>query len=219
MPKTSSRWAQNRSFPVLGESWPLFFFCSDWETVASPIRFPPPSLEFTPPLLKMQTQVRSPSCRTRPDLLEPSWESRAKEPQADETGWWDFWAYDEGFSWACRGGSWEGDQAWWGVDEERGWEEEMEGFLWKVRKAGLLYTVNSNSFFLSFFSGYSYKDKVKDYNFGSLIRMDARDEYAETNTIFGASFFLLVDFRLRFYSLPLVTSHTDTVLCFRGPFF
>ena len=33
----------------------------------------------------------------------------------------------------------------------------------------------------------SYKDKVKDYNFGSLIRTDCRDEYAETNTIFGAS--------------------------------
>ncbi|THH03241.1 hypothetical protein EW145_g6412 [Phellinidium pouzarii] len=29
-----------------------------------------------------------------------------------------------------------------------------------------------------------YKDKVKDYNFGSLIRMDCRDEYGETNTIF-----------------------------------
>ena len=31
----------------------------------------------------------------------------------------------------------------------------------------------------------SYKDKVKDYNFGSLIRTDCRDEYGETNTIFG----------------------------------
>lgn len=31
----------------------------------------------------------------------------------------------------------------------------------------------------------TYKDKVKDYNFGSLIRMDSRDEYSETNTIFG----------------------------------
>ncbi|OCB89162.1 DUF757-domain-containing protein [Sanghuangporus baumii] len=30
----------------------------------------------------------------------------------------------------------------------------------------------------------SYKDKVKDYNFGSLIRTDCRDEYGETNTIF-----------------------------------
>lgn len=30
-----------------------------------------------------------------------------------------------------------------------------------------------------------YKDKVKDYNFGSLIRTDARQEYGETNTIFG----------------------------------
>ncbi|KXN83809.1 hypothetical protein AN958_01045 [Leucoagaricus sp. SymC.cos] len=29
-----------------------------------------------------------------------------------------------------------------------------------------------------------YKDKVKDYNFGSLIRTDAREEYGETNTIF-----------------------------------
>ena len=30
-----------------------------------------------------------------------------------------------------------------------------------------------------------YKDKVKDYNFGSLIRTDCRDEYGERNTIFG----------------------------------
>ncbi|KAF8179911.1 DUF757-domain-containing protein [Pholiota molesta] len=30
----------------------------------------------------------------------------------------------------------------------------------------------------------SYKEKVKDYNFGSLIRTDARDEYGEANTIF-----------------------------------
>jgi len=64
-----------------------------------------------------------------------------------------------------------------------------------------------------FFFGYSYKDKVKDYNFGSLIRMDARDEYAETNTIFGA-FLFVVHFQITIDSL--VTSHTDTVLCFRG---
>lgn len=31
----------------------------------------------------------------------------------------------------------------------------------------------------------AYKDKVADYNFGSLIRTNAKDEYAETNTIFG----------------------------------
>lgn len=31
----------------------------------------------------------------------------------------------------------------------------------------------------------AYKDKIKDYNFGSLIRTDANDEYSEKNTIFG----------------------------------
>lgn len=31
----------------------------------------------------------------------------------------------------------------------------------------------------------SYKDKVKDYNFGSLIRTDSTGEYGEMNTIFG----------------------------------
>lgn len=31
-----------------------------------------------------------------------------------------------------------------------------------------------------------YKDKVTDHNFGSLIRMDADEEYSESNTIFGA---------------------------------
>lgn len=30
-----------------------------------------------------------------------------------------------------------------------------------------------------------YETKVKDFNFGSLIRTDARKEYSETNTIFG----------------------------------
>ena len=34
-----------------------------------------------------------------------------------------------------------------------------------------------------FFAG-RYEKKVKDYNFGSLIRTDARQEYSETNTIF-----------------------------------
>ena len=32
--------------------------------------------------------------------------------------------------------------------------------------------------------GGRYEKKVKDYNFGSLIRTDARQEYSETNTIF-----------------------------------
>ena len=33
----------------------------------------------------------------------------------------------------------------------------------------------------------SYKDSIKDYNFGSLIRTDALDEYSEKNTIFSES--------------------------------
>ena len=32
---------------------------------------------------------------------------------------------------------------------------------------------------------FRYEKKVKDYNFGSLIRTDAREEYGEKNTIFG----------------------------------
>lgn len=35
-----------------------------------------------------------------------------------------------------------------------------------------------------------YKEKIKDYNFGSLIRMDSRMEYGESNTIFGERFVL-----------------------------
>lgn len=31
-----------------------------------------------------------------------------------------------------------------------------------------------------------YANKIQDYNFGSLIRTDAREEYGETNTIFGS---------------------------------
>ncbi|KIM41229.1 hypothetical protein M413DRAFT_445269 [Hebeloma cylindrosporum] len=41
----------------------------------------------------------------------------------------------------------------------------------------------------------SYKDKVKDYNFGSLIRTDARDEYGEKNTIFVT--------RIQFYAFEI----------------
>ncbi|KAF9452121.1 DUF757-domain-containing protein [Macrolepiota fuliginosa MF-IS2] len=40
-----------------------------------------------------------------------------------------------------------------------------------------------------------YKDKVKDYNFGSLIRTDARQEYGETNTIFVT--------RIQFYAIEV----------------
>ena len=38
---------------------------------------------------------------------------------------------------------------------------------------------------LFLFSSSSYKGKVTDYNFGCLIRSDARGEYGEQNTIFG----------------------------------
>lgn len=45
--------------------------------------------------------------------------------------------------------------------------------------------------YLVFFS--SYKDKVTDYNFGCLIRSDARGEYGEQNTIFGELLSLIID--------------------------
>ncbi|KAJ7075420.1 DUF757-domain-containing protein [Mycena belliarum] len=41
----------------------------------------------------------------------------------------------------------------------------------------------------------SYKKKVKDYNFGSLIRTDAREEYGEKNTIFVT--------RIQFYAIEI----------------
>ncbi|KAJ7201106.1 DUF757-domain-containing protein [Mycena pura] len=41
----------------------------------------------------------------------------------------------------------------------------------------------------------SYKKKVKDYNFGSLIRTDARLEYGESNTIFVT--------RIQFYAIEI----------------
>ncbi|KAF9045289.1 polysaccharide biosynthesis-domain-containing protein [Panaeolus papilionaceus] len=41
----------------------------------------------------------------------------------------------------------------------------------------------------------SYKEKVKDYNFGSLIRTDAKDEYGEANTIFVT--------RIQFYAYEI----------------
>ena len=33
----------------------------------------------------------------------------------------------------------------------------------------------------------SYDGKIKDFNFGSLVRTDSREEYSERNTIFGVS--------------------------------
>ncbi|KAJ8588044.1 DUF757-domain-containing protein [Rhizopogon salebrosus TDB-379] len=41
----------------------------------------------------------------------------------------------------------------------------------------------------------AYEKKVKDYNFGSLIRTDARQEYGETNTIFVT--------RIQFYAIEI----------------
>jgi len=41
----------------------------------------------------------------------------------------------------------------------------------------------------------SYEKKIKDYNFGSLIRTDARQEYAEANTIFVT--------RIQFYAIEI----------------
>ncbi|CCM05481.1 uncharacterized protein FIBRA_07702 [Fibroporia radiculosa] len=42
---------------------------------------------------------------------------------------------------------------------------------------------------------HSYEKKVKDYNFGSLIRTDAREEYGEMNTIFVT--------RIQFYAFEI----------------
>lgn len=56
--------------------------------------------------------------------------------------------------------------------------------------------------------GARYEKKVKDYNFGSLIRTDARQEYAEANTIFGAQ-----SSHSSFYCLSLTwesSSHSHT---------
>ncbi|KAJ6625071.1 DUF757-domain-containing protein [Mycena sp. CBHHK59/15] len=41
----------------------------------------------------------------------------------------------------------------------------------------------------------SYKKKIKDYNFGSLIRTDSRQEYGESNTIFVT--------RIQFYAIEI----------------
>ncbi|KAJ7834332.1 hypothetical protein B0H14DRAFT_2798533 [Mycena olivaceomarginata] len=48
----------------------------------------------------------------------------------------------------------------------------------------------------------SYKKKVKDYNLGSLIRTDARQEYGENNTIFGTLRVLVLPLR-PFPRIPL----------------
>ncbi len=35
---------------------------------------------------------------------------------------------------------------------------------------------------------YRYEKTIEDYNFGSLIRTDCKDEYSQHNSIFGTSF-------------------------------
>ena len=35
---------------------------------------------------------------------------------------------------------------------------------------------------------YRYENTIEDYNFGSLIRTDCKDEYSQHNSIFGTSF-------------------------------
>ena len=63
----------------------------------------------------------------------------------------------------------------------------------------------------------SYKDKVTDYNFGCLIRADARGEYGEQNTIFGELLSLIIDmFHAKLWSI--FSSYTNTgmsVLCLK----
>ncbi|KIJ94767.1 hypothetical protein K443DRAFT_683507 [Laccaria amethystina LaAM-08-1] len=51
----------------------------------------------------------------------------------------------------------------------------------------------------------SYKDKIQEYNFGSLIRTNAEDEYGEANTIFVT--------RLQFYAFEVSSSYS----VFRSP--
>jgi hypothetical protein len=48
-----------------------------------------------------------------------------------------------------------------------------------------LSTSNSRTLLSHYYRSNRYKEKVKDYNFGSLIRTDAGEEYGEANTIFG----------------------------------
>ncbi|KIK27241.1 hypothetical protein PISMIDRAFT_675106 [Pisolithus microcarpus 441] len=52
----------------------------------------------------------------------------------------------------------------------------------------------------------AYEKKVKDFNFGSLIRTDARLEYSETNTIFVT--------RMQFYAIEIARNRlglNDTI--------
>lgn len=49
---------------------------------------------------------------------------------------------------------------------------------------------------------------MQDYNFGSLIRTDARSEYGEQNTIFGEC--LILDSYIHANSGVTIPSHTNT---------
>ena len=62
------------------------------------------------------------------------------------------------------------------------WRDFIERFFFSLLVSPPILPSDMDTLFC-FFS--SYKDKVKDYNFGSLIRTDAKSEYGETNTIFG----------------------------------
>jgi len=81
------------------------------------------------------------------------------------------------------------------ADGKNRWRDFIERFVVRFSYTMTPYHCFFLFTFIRFFGGaswlkvnvriYSYKDKVKDYNFGSLIRTDARDEYGESNTIFG----------------------------------
>lgn len=61
----------------------------------------------------------------------------------------------------------------------------------------------------------SYEKKIKDYNFGSLIRTNARGEYGETNTIFGMTFFSsLLSYRPLLSLPPRCFSHKVSLLIY-----
>lgn len=72
------------------------------------------------------------------------------------------------------------------LDED--WMKSAEGKQrWRVfiESCVLVRWCTSMCFLTSFVRYGRYAKKVKDHNFGSLVRTDAKKEYAETNTIFG----------------------------------
>jgi hypothetical protein len=52
-----------------------------------------------------------------------------------------------------------------------------------------------------------FKDKVEDYNYGTLLRVDSKDGYTQENTIFGEYSWSLCEYIVYFLPVSCASAH------------